>query len=305
MSGRVHDRSHFYKYTSASTALIVIQSRSFRWSAPTMFNDPFDHQVGFVIDTDADTFGDLLAGSFERLIFNDHVPPLDPRRMLTGPILGLHSIRSRLPRQDIVREIRETAIATAQRLPDHLAAMNAALHHELCHSRVFCVNEVPDNVVMWSHYAEEHHGVVFMLRCDDALDNRLLAAQPVQYSNKFITFPSVDAYARHLTGEEPIDLKPLIWKMAYTKHLDWAYEREWRVHLPMLNAPPGDGYSLFEEPSSVFEAIYLGCRMPPSTVTQVVRAAREHLQHVRIFKAGLSRNAFTLEFNEIEDTEPL
>ena len=56
---------------------------------------------------------------------------------------------------------------------------NTEIHKRLLHSRVFCVSAENDNVVMCSHYADQHRGIVFRLAWIDALDNRLLAAREV------------------------------------------------------------------------------------------------------------------------------
>ena len=37
-----HNRKSFFKYTSAQTALLIFKHTKLRWSAPSVFNDPFD-----------------------------------------------------------------------------------------------------------------------------------------------------------------------------------------------------------------------------------------------------------------------
>lgn len=300
MSGRLHDRSCFYKYASRSTALRVIEGKSFLWSSPTKFNDPFDHQIGFVIELDKDKFADLLTAAAERLIFVDELPSgFSPSSAFAVAALHLRKFRNQLSRKQIVQVLRETINMAAQTLHEDIASFSETLQEHLCHSRVFCVSATHDNVVMWSHYSEEHQGVVFKLKCDDALDNMLLAAKEVNYTDGFIPFPSAEVYARHLTGEEPFDFTPLVWQMAYTKHRDWRYEREWRVHIPLLSEPAGDGYSIFKEDPSIFEEIYLGCRMPPEDATAIINAVRAHLPDTRIFQAVRSTMSFSLDFKEI------
>jgi hypothetical protein len=39
-----HDRDHFYKYMTSSTAKVVLKNRSLKWSPASAFNDPFDMQ---------------------------------------------------------------------------------------------------------------------------------------------------------------------------------------------------------------------------------------------------------------------
>lgn len=280
----------------------VIESKSFRWSSPVKFNDPFDHQAGFILAHNPDEFSRLLAASIERIIFSDVIPTVEPVSTLAALTLRLRSIRGRLPRETFLQELRESSIESAANLHESIRHLNATLQEHLCHSRVFCVSERHDNVVMWAHYADEHRGIVFKLRCIDEIDNALLAARKVSYTDSFLPFPSVDQYAKHLTGEEPIDFVPLFWNIAYTKHIDWSYEREWRVHVALLQEPPGDGHAIYREDPRVFEAIYLGCRIEDEEVAAIVKHIRRHLPATKIFRGSKSATAFTLSFTEINET---
>ena len=39
---RLHERISFFKYMPASTAKVVLDNSTLRWSSPSLFNDPFD-----------------------------------------------------------------------------------------------------------------------------------------------------------------------------------------------------------------------------------------------------------------------
>lgn len=299
MSTRAHDRSHFYKYASFETAVHVIESKSFRWSSPIKFNDPFDHQTGFVLNFSPEAFSQLLTSSMERVIFSDVDPLITPTTQFSALTLKLRNIRHKIPRSEIVRDFHKSSTESAAILNDSIGQLNATVQDQLCHSRVFCVSEKFDNVVMWSHYADQHKGVVFKLRCIDELDNTLLAARKVHYTDAFLPFPDADAYARHLIGERPLDFASLIWNIAYTKHLDWSYEEEWRVHRPLLHEPPDDGYSVYPENPHVFEAIYLGCRIETEEVKSIVDLVRRSLPGTDVFVGGKSATSFALEFSRL------
>lgn len=299
MSARAHDRSHFFKYASLETAVRVIESRSFRWSSPTKFNDPFDHQAGFVLPFSPEEFSQALTSSIERIIFSDAKPIVTPTTLFSALTLKLREVRHKLPRSEVLRDLSQSSSESAAMIRDSLAKLNAAVQDQLCHSRVFCVSERFDNVVMWSHYADQHKGVAFKLRCIDEIDNMLLAARKVQYTDAFLPFPDADAYARHLTGEQSIDFAPLIWNIAYTKHVDWRYEEEWRAHIPLLNESPGDGYSIYPEDPRVFEAIYLGCCMGREDAKNVVELVRRFLPETQVFVGRKSATSFALLFSRL------
>jgi hypothetical protein len=80
---RKHDRDHFFKYTSATTAVKILESSAVRYSSPILFNDPFDVQSGLHFDFDIDLLPDKLLdriGVPERLnivvlVIAGHHPP--------------------------------------------------------------------------------------------------------------------------------------------------------------------------------------------------------------------------------------
>lgn len=299
MSARTHDRNHFFKYASLKTTIRVIESKSFRWSSPTKFNDPFDHQAGFVLPFSPEAFSQALTSSIERIIFSDSDPVIIPTSLFSILTLKLREIRHKLPRRDVLRDLGHSSFESADMLRDSLAKLNAAVQEQLCHSRVFCVSERFDNVVMWSHYGDQHKGVVIKLRCIDEIDNSLLAARKIQYTDAFLPFPDADAYAQHLTGEQPIDFAPLLWNIAYIKHVDWSYEEEWRVHIPLLDEPPGDGYNIYPEDRRVFEAIYLGCHMQLEDAKNIVELVRRCLPETQVFVGCKSATSFALSFSRL------
>lgn len=265
------------------------------------FNDPFDHHAGFALSVDPDNFARLLTESTERIIFTDVSVPASHPSLFKALVFPLRSALSMLPRDEVCKELHEASLQVAANLKEHITRLNSTIHHHLCHSRVFCVSERHDNVVMWSHYAEGHCGVVFKLRCIDEIDNSLLAARKVVYSDSFVALPSAENFAKHLTGEEPIDLLRLCWDIAHTKHIDWSYEREWRIHVALLNEPAGDGFSMYHEDPRVFEAVYLGCRMEAKDAEEIVKSVRQYLPKTKVYQAARSQTEFALAFSEVRE----
>jgi hypothetical protein len=111
---------------------------------------------------------------------------------------------------------------------------------------------------------------------------------------------NVENYVKNLTGEEKIDLPRLCWDIAHTKHKDWSYENEWRVHVALLNEPAGDGFSMYHEHPRVFEAVYIGCRMGPKDVAEIAKSVRQHLPQTKVYKATRSQTEFAIAFAEVE-----
>lgn len=283
---------------TSETAIKVISSQSLRWSSPLKFNDPFDHQIGFSFPFTGEEIGTALLREMELIVFGGKASFKEPT-LFSTLAMQLYPEKDRLPKHEIMKDFAGAVDEIAGNMGDLVDKLHTSVQKHLTHSRVLCVTETKDNVVMWSHYADEHRGVVLELRCIDEIDNNLLAARKVNYSRKFPSFLSSESYVKHLTGEEPLDLPKLSWEIAFTKHVDWSYEKEWRVHIPLLNQPPGNGYTSFKEDPFVFGKVYLGCRMADSDATRVIAAVKEHLPHAKVLRGIRSKTLFSLEFEEV------
>jgi len=295
-----HDRDAFFKYATAETAKLIIGSRKLRWSSPLLFNDPFDHQAGFAFPFTGEELSQAFVKASVQAIYGE--APFDPpHRTKYGEILCIsRANRERLPRAEIEAGLQAAAVEMAANFPDLSETLNTEITAQLTRSRVFCLTERADNLLMWSHYANSHRGVAFKFRRLEQVDHRFLVAQPVRYSDEPVNFLGMQDYIDKLLGLAEHDLIPRIWDLAYRKHADWGYEREWRIHVALRQGEDsGPGYSDDEEPAELFEAIYLGCRMEPAAVAELVELIRAKLPQTQIFRAQKRKFGIGLEFMPI------
>ena len=134
-----HKMPYFYKYTTADTAKLVIETLCFRWSAPSKFNDPFDHRARLTFDVQPNLFAQLLTQSAERVVFSDDEPEGVPETNLGSLLRGCRAQRQTLSRREFNETIFEGALDSAEGLEPHLDRFNVFLHEFLERSRVFCV----------------------------------------------------------------------------------------------------------------------------------------------------------------------
>lgn len=98
---------------------------------------------------------------------------------------------------------------------------------------VFSLSEPNDNILMWTHYADEHRGICLeFTRSETNTLGNPEHCVPVCYSNEVPTFMPLE-----------LQEKPAVSKVLTTKGLYWEYEAEWRVisHQSNVALPfPGD-----------------------------------------------------------------
>ena len=127
---------------------------------------------------------------------------------------------------------------------------------------VFSMSQINDNILMWSHYANQHKGFcIGFVRNNDNLLGDIEKTQPVEYD---CNYPEVDPLDEN--GNHGLSI---FTKMLFTKAKNWEYEKEWR-----LVYAEGDK----EEPlPAAISSIIFGLRMP-----------EEHRVTIRNILAGQS-----------------
>jgi hypothetical protein len=142
---------------------------------------------------------------------------------------------------------------------------------------------------MWSHYADNHTGLVIELETNEApfsaIPNHILT---VKYSEK-----KPDYIYSHEFGAFTKNMFPVI----AAKAIDWAHEKEVRILLPQN--PLQDGVRVPISPACI-KGVCLGCRSSPKTEEQVRSVLRSpKFQNVKLIKAEINPSEYALTFIEI------
>ena len=283
---------------TVETAKAVLKTSSLRWRAPSQFNDPFDHQASIIFPFTQEEFGAAFSKAFKRLIYSDELQFNE----LTQLSFVIQMTRERLkhvPDTGLGEAVELGVTESADLLKIYKEQVNSEKSKVLAQSRVLCVTERNDNVVMWSHYADSHKGVCLKLNCVDDADNALLIAKKVQYTKDLSICINLEDHILHLTGERPIDYPSLIYTIPYRKHVDWEYEEEWRVHCPHVCDETGTGYCDWVEDRRVFGAMYLGCRIEPKDAAELIGIARQEYPHMKIFQVKQNIDKSVVEFEAL------
>jgi len=112
---------------------------------------------------------------------------------------------------------------------------------------VFSMSQINDNILMWSHYANQHKGfcIGFVRKNGNQLGD-ITKTQPVEYD---CNYPEVNPLDENGNYDHSI-----FTKMLFTKAKNWEYEKEWR-----LVYPEGDKE---ESLPADISTIIFGLRMP-------------------------------------------
>jgi hypothetical protein len=292
-----HDKVSFFKYTSAETAVRVLESSKVIYRSPIEFNDPFDVQAGLHFEFDVEALPDVILAHIESLVALNNKPEVSEAEPFGELVIRLwEASRTQAFPKEKFREIarpllvflKEKTVLFQRQYQD------AWWNQFLPRLRVFCVSETHDNLLMWSHYSEDHTGVVFEFRVLPEEDNPLCVAKPVEYCKSPPAFFSKKEWLDEIFGVRALDASALYFRYAYVKSDAWAYEKEWRVWdlLPRVEEKLHSYYDL--RPDEV-ASVYLGCRINPDLKVTILRLLSGRPSS-KVFQAHKAADDFRLDF---------
>ena len=221
------------------------------FASPASFNDPFDCQVRISMGGSDDSHRENLRGLFDR--FKPELPPEQVEQQVDAIIKqGVH------------------------RKPEVLERVTKDLQKEVNGLGVFCMTAKPNDILMWSHYADGHAGFCVKFRHHN--EPFLGRSQPVVYREQY---PRA-VYLEDSSYEQ-------FEKVVLTKAEFWGYEQEWRV----LEIKSGPGvYSL---PPELLCGVILGYRMSPEDRRQVREWVEGRDPASVVYEARLKKDKFGLD----------
>lgn len=231
-----------YKYVDFDTGLYkIIKEKSLKFTNPTDFNDPFD--------------------------CNENLLTHDNNEELINNIFN-HSYQNtpRAARRKVIRQVKDQG------------SYSEILKRERENFRLSCFSEKDNEVLMWSHYANKHHGICIGFDF------------PHKYENKFIL-----CHVKYLDKIIPIDgnadmLRVILYWLT-TKSIRWEYENEIRA-ISTYNQE----FIFFDK--KFVKEISFGCKVTNQEIKDALNKIRKFgydLNRIQFKKMEISRESFLLK----------
>lgn len=160
---------------------------------------------------------------------------------------------------------------------------------------VGCFSETSESILMWSHYADQHRGIVIGFDTDQepfSVSKRVAILKVCYRLSKI-------AYKHSFGGGKGFET--VFHEVAARKFQDWAYEKEVRILVP--RGALRDGKFLRLSPSAI-QTVTLGCKSEPSLAAKVLDALRAPcFGHVKVYIAEQNQDEFKIDLKEIQRTK--
>ena len=243
--------TRLYKYRSASLQDITNLSAGKVWfSRPTRFNDPFDCAY------------DILIPELSRADCIKLIALASDGKFTENNLAGFSDESLK----------QQVSAGLKQSVQMGLSAVGG----------VSCFSAIHDNLLMWGHYAQSHHG--FCLEYSTCNDILFQKAMPVRYTD---SLPALNLEAFSNSDFEQV------MSLLLTKAKCWEYEQEWRV----LHQEPD---KLYGYERSSLTGIYFGAKMPEDQMMMI--AALLEKTDTKLHRMKLSKSSFALESEQITFT---
>jgi hypothetical protein len=271
-----------FKYTKAEFALKTLRQKRLKVSAANVLNDPFE----------LSPVSDPLFYTLERAVdFLKQPHEIGRWYKIEAHKIGIEDYGKYKNWYLDSKNIQQRAKSLLPNVPKNSEQACLQMANTISQMfRLFCASKIRDSILMWSHYADEHRGVVLGLESNEApfkfIPKYLL---PVRYSKKKTVFnflPSPQYFEKQL------------FRVVRTKSIHWKYEREIRFVAPLTRCI--DGQFLDIEPAAI-RSLTFGCRCSkddPYRMAIEVELQKPEFSHIDIWQTQQSSKSFQLEFQK-------
>jgi hypothetical protein len=147
---------------------------------------------------------------------------------------------------------------------------------------LYCMSQVSNSILMWSHYAQDHLGYCLQFEATD-FTPVFGGAQQVRYAEDL---PSVDIFTT--PTEDQVD------RIFTTKFVGWSYEQEWRL----IDHERGPGRR--DYPAELLKGVIFGLRMPQEDRVQIRNWLEKRGHPVKLYEAIQDQRRFAIEVREVD-----
>lgn len=247
-----------YKYRTFTKYTDEIITKSSLWYAnPLTFNDPFDMNP---------SFRKAYSKREIKVHIKDFVINSEDTRNLPFEV------------QQAYREEFEKRSNTSAKF---VQLREELFNDQISKTGVVSLSKHKDSILMWSHYAHNHEGLVFEFDYTGKRFDLHEFPHSVQYVQGY-------GLLSHATNRE--ERKKQMETILLSKYVDWAYEGEYRIiDFDFQGNKPFN--------KKLLTKIIFGLKASPDNMRKMVNLCKEHgFDHVQFEKAERVDGSFSLKF---------
>lgn len=294
--------STLYKYTMIRVAQSILSGKKIRFQSPLRYNDPFDSQWDPLWPLSTPE-----ALAYERKVSKQAIcdPTSWPDDASPEFKEAMDQERNRINSLPVTERERavEELIQQCESSRDPAEPFANRIRDIRRRLRICCLCENDRSILMWSHYAEQHRGVLLGFDSKTLEDGLRRPLESIDYQNGPPRLIDDKAWIKACVyglgqGTEWLGCER---EWALTKHIDWRYEKEWRF--VWVAVPGTDGeYEDYHFPTDSLVELTVGCRTDPNDEAELRALACEINPSMRHCRMRIQPGRFELLKEDVKDT---
>ncbi|MDX5476872.1 MAG: DUF2971 domain-containing protein [Cyclobacteriaceae bacterium] len=181
-----------------------------------------------------------------------------------------------VPEEEILRIVKEKTDSKEFAHPETVKKEDVSIWNQKI--GLYSLSEVPDNILMWSHYGENHTGFCLGLWSDVIEESELFEyLEPVSYFEKYPIIGGLE------------DTNERFYKRFFSKSSLWSYEKEWRLTKNHIEKRK------IRLPEESVAQIIIGCRADREKEIEVQRIRDKKYPDAAVFKAKVNEAEFKID----------
>lgn len=286
------------KFCTADAAHKILSSQSLRWSAPNLFDDPFEPHHQTHLNFDPHVMLDAVLRTSIGMIFS----PDEPRgNSPLATVIRRWRDEERFANpeeaEEVLRELMGRMVDQRQVEIDELMADWRRFTR---HLRICCFSAKPDNLACWQRYGANHRGLVIRFNVNDIAGES--APRQIEYKNLRPEITSLKEQLNVVLHNERTSPQEFFLEKFLTKSPVTNHEQEWRCFYHATDEPSSketDDELWFEDRTferRAIAAIYLGTKMPTADKKSFIDLIKTDYPQCKIFQAGTPVGKYEIEF---------
>lgn len=285
------------KFCDIATALKILNSQSLRWSAPHLYNDPFE--LNHLSDTDF-TAEQLLKGITQEalaVLFGDTQPTGSSE--LVKALTRWQQEKRFETEHEAEAVLKQLILPIAQQQQKDVNDYLMQWRQFAKDIRICCFSNTPENIRAWQRFADNHQGIALAF---DKAESSLPNCEKVNYANHPIAATSLKEQVDIAFGRsQPPSAKDFKALLLHKPNSNQE-EKELRcfdTEATESNSDQQLWYNAKPFQQDSLKALYLGLSIDPSDKKLLTKLVAKAYPNCRIYQSELINNSYNLSFNQL------
>lgn len=242
-----------YKYKKLDKySLRTLSDDEIYFSDVAGFNDPFDSRIVFDI---SDYTSELIDEASKKAAIKLNKSPGELKKL----------VYDTLGKNEISRIEEKVSLKTQEKILQSI--------------RIYCVSTINNDILMWSHYSDNHKGICYEF---DFSQSSLPEPLPAVYQDEY---PKININA---TAEEYS-------QALRVKFTSWKYENEYRIIKQFRAGEP----TVIKLENNVLSGLIMGCEMTENDKKHILELNEQRSKPIDLYEAVKNNKSFIIDLKKV------